>query len=130
MRLAAAILLLAAVLPAAVAAQATPAVTRGGKLESAAGVGVWLAAESDAGTTYAALHACTRCREGDPLMGPLAKTPAVFVMSAAEAWLTVHAACRLRGAGHGRAALALELAAMGLHGWAATHNAELMGSGR
>jgi len=44
-------------------------------------IGAYTAVIADTGTTLAALHRCSTCREGNPALAGLARHPALFVAS-------------------------------------------------
>lgn len=59
------------------------------KLQVLERVAVYATAEFDAASTYHAIHACPAgyvCRESNPVMRPLAGSPAIFPVMAGSAW--------------------------------------------
>lgn len=79
-------------------------------------VGVYLASEFDAATTYHLLQNCGgRCYEANPMMRPLAGNTGVFVALGASAFAVNYLAHRLDNRGHHGWAKALQLFAIGVH---------------
>lgn len=80
------------------------------------GVGVYLASEFDAATTYHVLHSCgNRCYEANPMVRPLAHNPGIFVLLGASAYSVNYFAGRLENSGHHRWATVLRVFAIGVH---------------
>jgi hypothetical protein len=79
-------------------------------------IGVYLASEFDAATTYHLLQNCSsQCYEANPLVRPLARNPGVFVALGASAYGVNYFARRLENSGHHRWATALRVLAIGVH---------------
>lgn len=86
------------------------------------GVGVYLASEFDAGTTYHLLQGCgKRCYEANPMVRPFAGNPSVFVALGASAYAVNYLARRLENRGHHRWATALRVVAISVHAGAGAH---------
>src|SRR5574337_702946 len=80
------------------------------------GVGVYLASEFDAGTTYHLLQGCgNRCYEANPMVRPFARNPGIFVALGASAYTVNYIARKLENDGHPRWATALRVIAIGVH---------------
>lgn len=59
---------------------------------------VYASAEFDAATTYRGINSCSQgltCREANPMMEPLAGTPAVFPVMAGAAWVVDYVSGKL-----------------------------------
>ena len=79
-------------------------------------IGVYVASEFDAATTYDLLQNCpTRCYEANPLVRPLARNPGIFVGLGASAYSVNYLARRLKNSGHGHWAKALRILAICAH---------------
>ncbi len=79
-------------------------------------IGVYLASEFDAATTYDLLQNCTtRCYEANPLVRPLARNPGIFVGLGASAYTVNYLARRMDNGGHHRWAKALRIFAICVH---------------
>ena len=90
------------------------------------GVGVYLASEFDAATTYHALQGCgNRCYEANPMVRPFAGNPGVFVALGASAYTVNYFARKLQDRGHRRWATALRVLVIGVHAGAGAHNLAL-----
>lgn len=86
------------------------------------GVGVYLASEFDAATTYHLLQSCgSRCYEANPMVRPVARNPGVFVVVGASAYVVNYFARRLDNRGHHRWATTLRIFAIGVHAGAGAH---------
>lgn len=92
------------------------------KLPKALDIAVYAASEFDAATTYNALQNCPTCYETNPMVRPFASNPAIFVVLGGSAVGINYTARRLRRAGHGRMALIVQTAAVGLHILAGANN--------
>ena len=86
---------------------------------------VLAASEFDATTTYQALNECPRCYEANPILNPLATTPAIFPVLGGAAWEVNWVANKLRKRGHGKWAKGLQLIVIGLHTFAGVHNLQV-----
>ena len=79
-------------------------------------LGVYLASEFDAATTYHLLQNCGgRCYEANPMVRRFAGNPGVFVALGASAYAVNYFARRLDNRGHHGWAKALRLFAIGAH---------------
>jgi len=79
-------------------------------------VGVYLASEFDAATTYHALQGCgNRCYEANPMVRPFARNPGIFVALGASAYAVNYIARKLGNSGHPRWATTLRVLAIGVH---------------
>lgn len=86
------------------------------------GLGVYLASEFDAATTYNVLQSCgSNCYEANPLVRPFARNPGVFVALGGSAYAVNFLARRLESHGHRRWAKALRVVAIGVHAGAGAH---------
>jgi len=79
-------------------------------------VGVYLASEFDAATTYHVLQGCgNRCYEANPMVRPFARNPGIFVALGASAYAVNYIAHKLENDGHPRWATTLRVFAIGVH---------------
>ncbi|MEJ2010206.1 MAG: hypothetical protein P8Z30_18965 [Acidobacteriota bacterium] len=79
-------------------------------------VGVYLASEFDAATTYHALQNCGgRCYEANPIVRPFAHNPSIFFALGASAYSVNYLAGKLENSGHHRWAKVLRVLAIGAH---------------
>ena len=79
-------------------------------------VGVYLASEFDAATTYHVLQDCgNRCYEANPMVRPFARNPGIFVALGASAYAVNYLAHKLDQDGHRRWSKALRIVAIGVH---------------
>jgi len=79
-------------------------------------VGVYLASEFDAATTYHVLQGCgNRCYEANPMVRPFARNPGIFVALGASAYAVNYIAHKLQNGGHPRWATTLRVLAIGVH---------------
>lgn len=86
-------------------------------------MGVYLASEFDAATTYYALRNCgTRCHELNPVLRPLGRNPGVFVLLGAGAYSVNYLARKLENRGHRRWAKAVRVLVIGVHAGAGVQN--------
>ena len=95
---------------------------KGGKLDKALSLAVVAASQFDAATTYHVLNSSPYLREGNPLIGGAAKTPAIFPVLAGTALATDWVASRLKADGHPKAGRAIKFVAIGVHVFAGAHN--------
>ena len=80
------------------------------------GVGVYLASEFDAATTYHVLQSCgNRCYEANPMVRPFAHNPCIFLALGASAYSVNYFAGKLENSGHHRWATVLRVFAIGVH---------------
>lgn len=93
-----------------------------GRFSKAIDLAVLGASEFDATTTYRLVHGSTQYYERNPLVRPVAGSPAVFAVAGGSALLVNYLAKRARRSGHPRAARALQFAVMGVHVFAGIHN--------
>lgn len=91
------------------------------------GVGVYLASEFDAATTYHALQTCRGgCYEANPMVRPFARNPGVFVVLGASAYSVNYLANRLQESGHRRWATVFRVLVIGVHAGAGIQNLALV----
>lgn len=87
------------------------------------GVGVYLASEFDAATTYHVLQNCgEQCYEANPMVRPFANNPGIFVALGASAYGINYFAEKLENSGHHRWATVLRVFAIGVHAGAGVQN--------
>lgn len=79
-------------------------------------MGVYLASEFDAATTYHVLQDCgNRCYEANPMVRPFAHNPGIFVVLGASAYSINYLAGRLENGGHHRWATVLRVVTISMH---------------
>lgn len=91
------------------------------------GVGVYLASEFDAATTFHALQTCRNgCYEANPMVRPFAKNPGVFFVLGVSAYSVNYLANRLQESGHHRWATVFRVLVIGVHTGAGIQNLALV----
>jgi hypothetical protein len=96
-----------------------------GKVEKALSAAVVAASEFDAATTYHVLNSSPNVHEANPMLGGMARTPAVFPLLGASAVAVDVVAARIRRNGHPRWARVIKFAAIGVHTFAGFHNLQV-----
>lgn len=87
------------------------------------GVGVYLASEFDAATSYQVLRDCgNQCYEANPMVRPLAHNAGIFVLLGASAYGINYFADKLEDDGHHRWANVLRVMVIGVHAGAGAQN--------
>lgn len=102
--------------------QAIPAATIQSRADAAITMTLYGASEFDAATTYASIHKCSACREGDPLLEPFAGNPSIFLMLGLQAWAVDRARRSADSSGHPRLGRLLECGVIAVHIFAGAHN--------
>ena len=95
------------------------------RTDRALGAAVYAAAGFDAGTTYSLLNSCSQCYEANPVLRPVARTPAIFPVLLVTAWGVNRLAARVRP-NHPRWSRVIQVSAIGLHAFAGAHNLEVI----
>ena len=99
------------------------------KKQRAMNLTVYAAAEFDGATTVYLLNHCpagVTCNEGNSIMAPVAKSPALLVVMAGSGWAVNRIARKLLDEGHPKYARGLQLFVIGAHVLAGAHNLHAM----
>ena len=99
------------------------------KKQRALDLAVYAAGQFDGETTIYVLNHCpagVRCFEGNPIVAPVAKSPALLLVMGTSGWAVNRIAQKLRSDGHPKYAKGLQLFVIGAHVLAGAHNLHAM----